>query len=187
LEAININLALPFRSDLTVCLYPKMAFPDFITSLRRLFTESCDFFYARSKGRGRNTKSSENPVDMQIKKSKSVPRENGRRSTAGPSPHGRSFPKCLTPEIWVKEHSTSHYVTGPTAGNDCARSNNSQPACTQTSKDAEGDEERRMTTISGGQQDLMPPPVSSTYRFFRNHLDSVLLLFTSIQICWKDG
>ena len=44
LEAIRIILALPFRRAFKVCLYPKMALPDFITSLRRLFIESCCFF-----------------------------------------------------------------------------------------------------------------------------------------------
>merc|ERR1719498_948688 len=41
LEAIRINLDFPFRTDFMECLYPKMAFPDFMTSFRRLFMLSC--------------------------------------------------------------------------------------------------------------------------------------------------
>mmetsp|Transcript_22056 Transcript_22056/g.51945 ORF Transcript_22056/g.51945 Transcript_22056/m.51945 type:complete len:148 (+) Transcript_22056:210-653(+) len=43
LDAIKIILAFPLRRDLRHCLYPKIALPDFMTSLIRLFIESCCF------------------------------------------------------------------------------------------------------------------------------------------------
>ena len=49
LEAMRIILAFPLRRDFNECLYPKIALPDFITSFRRLLTESCCFFYASRK------------------------------------------------------------------------------------------------------------------------------------------
>eukprot|EP00521_Asterionellopsis_glacialis_P002965 CAMPEP_0195275460 /NCGR_PEP_ID=MMETSP0706-20130129/17865_1 /TAXON_ID=33640 /ORGANISM="Asterionellopsis glacialis, Strain CCMP134" /LENGTH=70 /DNA_ID=CAMNT_0040332739 /DNA_START=138 /DNA_END=350 /DNA_ORIENTATION=- len=43
LEEIKIILDLVRRRDLTVALYPKIAFPDFITNLRREFMDSAFF------------------------------------------------------------------------------------------------------------------------------------------------
>jgi hypothetical protein len=45
LLAMRIIFAFPERKFFTAALYPKVAFPDFITSFRRAFMESDVFFY----------------------------------------------------------------------------------------------------------------------------------------------
>ena len=44
LLAIMINLALPWRRDFKVCLYPKQNLPDFITKAKRALVLSKAFF-----------------------------------------------------------------------------------------------------------------------------------------------
>eukprot|EP00585_Thalassiosira_rotula_P012660 CAMPEP_0196130242 /NCGR_PEP_ID=MMETSP0910-20130528/685_1 /TAXON_ID=49265 /ORGANISM="Thalassiosira rotula, Strain GSO102" /LENGTH=61 /DNA_ID=CAMNT_0041389509 /DNA_START=316 /DNA_END=501 /DNA_ORIENTATION=- len=47
LEAMRTILDFPVRSPFTPDLYPRIAFPDFMTSLRREFMDSTFFFCSR--------------------------------------------------------------------------------------------------------------------------------------------